>query len=227
MIKIIKSLNLIEKILWVFSMVTLIGFFIAFSNDKILYLISSLVGVTALVFVSKGNPLGQLLTIVFAIFYSIVSFSYKYYGEMITYLLMTAPMAFFALIIWLKNPYKGNALEIKINKIKKIEWMIISIVSIVVSFILYFVLKLLGNNSLLISTMSVLTSLLASYFTFRRSKYYAICYALNDLVLIVLWAIASINDTSYLPIVICFIFFLIFDLYGFINWGKIYKKQNN
>ena len=227
MIKIIKSLNLIEKILWVFSMVTLIVFFIAFSNDKILYLISSLVGVTALVFVSKGNPLGQLLTIVFAIFYSIVSFSYKYYGEMITYLFMTAPMAFFALIIWLKNPYKGNALEIKINKIKKIEWMIISIVSIVVSFILYFVLKLLGNNSLLISTMSVLTSLLASYFTFRRSKYYAICYALNDLVLIVLWAIASIDDTSYLPIVICFIFFLIFDLYGFINWGKIYKKQNN
>ena len=225
--KILKSLNLFEIILWIISVITLIVLFALFAKDKFLYLVSSIIGVTALVFVSKGNPLGQLLTIIFSIFYSIISFSFRYYGEMITYLFMSAPMALFALIIWIKNSYNGNYLEVKVNVIKKKEWIFISMLSIIFSIVSYFILKAINNNSLFVSTLSILTSMLASYFTFRRSKYYAICYAFNDIVLIVLWVVACLSDISYIPIVMCFVFFLIYDLYGFFNWGKIYKKQNN
>ena len=44
--------------------------------------------------------------IVFSLLYGVVSFTFAYYGEMITYLGMTAPMALFALISWMRNPYK-------------------------------------------------------------------------------------------------------------------------
>lgn len=76
---------------------------------------ASLVGVTSLIFNAKGNPFGQFLMVVFSLLYGIISFTFAYYGEMITYLGMTMPMAIFALISWLKNPYNGNKSEVKVN----------------------------------------------------------------------------------------------------------------
>ena len=39
---------------------------------------------------------------------------------MITYLGMTMPMAAFALITWLRHPYKGNRSEVQVNTISRI-----------------------------------------------------------------------------------------------------------
>lgn len=75
------------------------------------------------------------------------------------------------------------------------------------------------------STISVTTSFLAAYLTFRRSLLYAIGYATNDIVLIILWIMSTIKDVSYLSVVICFIVFFFSDIYGFINWSKMGKKQ--
>lgn len=49
-----------------------------------------------LIFNAKGNPAGQLLTVIFSLLYGSISFTFAYYGEMITYLGMTMPMASFA-----------------------------------------------------------------------------------------------------------------------------------
>ena len=61
--------------------------------------------------------------------------------------------------------------------------------------------------------------------TYLRSPYYALGYAANDVVLIVLWVLASVVDISYLSMVVCFIMFLVNDLYGFINWRRMQRKQ--
>ena len=87
------------------STATAVSFF-AFENKNYHLLVGALIGIAALVLVSKGRPTGQVLSVVFAVFYGIVSYSYRYYGEMITYLGMTAPMAVAALASWLKNPDK-------------------------------------------------------------------------------------------------------------------------
>ena len=59
------------------------------------------------------------------------------------------------------------------------------------------------------------------YLTFRRSRWFAPAYAANDLVLTVLWAMASVENRSYLSALVCFVVFFVNDLYGFINWGRI------
>ena len=94
-----------------------------------------------------------------------------------------------------------------------------------VTAIFYFILRALGTNNLIFSTISVTTSFLAVYMTFLRSPYYAIGYALNDIVLIVLWVLASIKNPSYIPMIICFLMFFANDIYGFINWKRIEKAQ--
>ncbi len=63
------------------------------------------------------------------------------------------------------------------------------------------------------------------YLTFRRSAYFALAYAANDVVLIVLWTMATLTDVSYLSVVICFAVFLINDIYGFISWSRMRKRQ--
>ena len=47
----------------------------------------------------------------------------------------------------------------------------------------------------------------------------------NDLVLVVLWAMASLHDKSYISVMICFIVFFVNDMYGFINWKRMEKFQ--
>ena len=113
--------------LWSGSTLAVIVTFLLFDRSNYLSLVASLIGVTSLIFNAKGNPFGQLLMVIFGILYGIISYSFRYYGEMITYLGMTAPMALFALIAWLRNPYKGNKAEVAVNRLHgwEIGWMLL------------------------------------------------------------------------------------------------------
>ncbi len=96
-----------EKLLWGSSVILIALSYILFKGDSILTLIASAVGVTSLIFNAKGNPVGQTLTIVLSLLYGDISLSFAYYGEMITYVGMTAPMACASLVSWLKHPFFG------------------------------------------------------------------------------------------------------------------------
>ena len=214
-----------EVLLWTFSVFMIIISFFAFSRDGIITLAASLIGVTAIIINAKGNPFGQVLIIIFSILYGIISFKCAYYGEMITYLGMTAPMAVVALISWLRNPY-GDGNEVKVNHVKIKEVLFILILSVIVTIIFYFILDFFNTANLIISTFSVLTSFDAAYLSFRRSAYFSLAYALNDIVLVILWGLVCLNDTSYVSVTVCFLMFLVNDIYGFISWNRMEKRQN-
>lgn len=214
-----------ELILWALSVITITVSFLLFDRENYLTLVASLIGVTSLIFNAKGNPFGQLLMVVFSILYGMISYSFSYYGEMITYMGMTGPMAFFALVTWLRNPYKGKKSQVKVNTISRGEVVFTVLLTAAVTVLFYFILEYFNTANLFFSTVSVTTSFAAVYLTFRRSPYFALIYALNDIVLIILWVYASLSDITYLSVVICFLMFLINDIYGFLSWIKMEKKQ--
>ncbi|MGN0485653.1 MAG: nicotinamide riboside transporter PnuC [Acutalibacteraceae bacterium] len=214
----------VEKLLWAFSAFGIMSAFLAFDRDNYMTLAASLIGVTSLIFNAKGNPIGQFLMMIFSVLYGYISYTFSYYGEMVTYLGMTAPMAFVALISWLRNPYKGNQSEVKVNQISKKEHILMWLLTAIVTVIFYFILKSFHTANIIPSTVSVTTSFLAVYLTFRRSPYFAIGYAANDIVLIILWILAALEDTSYVSVIVCFIAFLVNDIYGFFNWRKMEKR---
>lgn len=216
-----------ELCLWASSILLIAVSFCIFDRENYLTLAASFLGVTSLIFNAKGNPLGQLLMVIFSILYGVISFTFSYYGEMITYLGMTAPMAAFALVSWLRNPFNGNRAEVKINRLKGKEIVFMTILTVFVTIIFYFILKFFHTANLLPSTLSVATSFAAVYLTFRRSAYFALAYAANDVVLIVLWLLAAESDRSYLSVAICFFMFLANDLYGFLNWTRMQKRQRS
>jgi len=226
MIKAIKYFSRIDITLWCLSAALILISFGVFDRENYLTLAASLIGVTSLIFNAKGNPFGQLLMVIFSLLYGIISYSFNYYGEMITYLGMTMPMAVFALISWLRNPYKGNRAEVKVNTISKTESKLMWIAASAVTLLFYFILKHFGTANILPSTLSVTTSFVAVYLTFRRSPLFALAYASNDIVLIVLWIMASLQDIRYVSVVVCFAAFLVNDIYGFISWHKMKLRQS-
>ena len=214
-----------ELFLWGASSALILISFLIFDRVHTMTLAASLIGTTSLIFNAKGNPIGQALMILFSLLYGLISYSFSYFGEMITYLGMTGPMALFALISWLRNPFAGNRAEVAVNRLRMPEVWAMTALTAAVTFGFYFVLLHFGTANIVPSTLSVATSFAAVYLTFRRSPWFALAYAANDVVLIVLWTLAAVENISYLSVIICFVMFLVNDLYGFVSWKRMEKRQ--
>lgn len=223
----LRRFSKVEICLWVASVGLIILFFIIFDREGYLTLISSLIGVTSLIFCAKGNPIGQVLMVIFSLFYAAISFGFAYYGEVVTYLGMTAPMAVIALVSWLRNPYNGDRGQVRVNKIKLPEVVFMLVLTTAVTVIFYFILGYFNTENLIPGTVSVTTSFIAAYLTFRRSPFFALAYALNDIILIILWILASFEDRSYISVTVCFAVFLLNDIYGFISWRRMETMQKS
>lgn len=217
--------SILDLSLWGSSTALILLFFFWFDGSRYLTLAASLIGVTSLIFNAKGNPVGQALIILFSVFYGVISFTVAYYGEMITYLGMTAPMAVVALCSWLRNPYQGRRSEVTVNSLKKPEIFLMLGLTLLVTIAFYFILEAFHTANLLLSTVSVTTTFIAVYLTFRRSPYFTLAYAANDLVLIFLWSMAAVSDSTCVSMVVCFVVFFVNDLYGLLNWKKMQLRQ--
>lgn len=215
----------LERVLWSASVAAIVTAFWMFDAQSYLTLAASLIGVTALIFNAKGNPFGQVLMVLFSILYGVISFRFSYYGEMLTYVGMTMPMSVVALVTWLKHPYEGERAQVKIKRLGKAEGLLSIFLTAVVTAVFYRILDCLHTANLLPSTVSVATSFIAVYLTMRRSPYYALAYAANDVVLIVLWIMASAEQSRYLSVTVCFAAFLVNDVYGFFSWRKMENAQ--
>lgn len=216
----IKMLSKREWIIWMGSLIIVFASNIITTDFNLLTLVAALIGVTSLIFAAKGNVWAQVLMVIFSILYGIISFRFHYWGEMITYLGMTMPMSVWSTITWLKNPSEENGSEVQIQILNKKHIIGLTISGIFVTGVFYYILKLLNTPNIIFSTISIITSFLATSLTMLRSSYYAIGYAANDIVLIILWVLASIENPAYIPVVVNFSIFFINDMYGFVSWKK-------
>ncbi len=214
-----------ERALWCCSVALVLMAFLVFDRRDYMTLTASLVGVTSLILDAKANPMGQVLMVIFSVLYGIISFRCAYYGEMLTYLGMTAPMSVFALVSWLRHPFEGDRSQVRVRSLRLRDGLITLLLCGAVTLIFFFILRALGTANLMPSTISVATSFLAVALTYLRSPLFALAYAANDAVLIVLWVMASIGEPSYLSVTVCFAVFLVNDSYTYINWRRLQKRQ--
>ena len=214
-----------DWLLWSVSVVVVAASNLLTGEIQIVTLCATVIGVTALIFIAKGDVWGQILTVVFSILYAAASWQFRYYGEMITYLGMTMPIAVLSVVSWIRHPYEQGGSEVEIHKLTKLQTGLMWILTAAVTAGFFFVLQALDTPNLAVSTVSIATSFLASYLMLFRNSYYALAYAANDVVLIVLWILASMEQISYVPMIVCFGMFLINDFYGFFSWKVREKKQ--
>lgn len=215
----IKNLTKKEWILWMGSLAIVILSNLLSTDIDVLTLVSACVGITSLIFAAKGNVWAQILMVVFSILYGLISWQFRYWGEMITYIGMTMPMAVWSTITWIKNPSESGQ-EVAIQKLTRKHVAGIVAAGVIVTAVFYMILKALDTPNILFSTISITTSFLAASLTMLRSSYYALGYASNDIILIVMWVLASIENPAYIPVVVNFIIFFFNDMYGFVSWKR-------
>lgn len=215
----VKNLSPYELLLWIGSAAAVLICSIL-GRGGVSRTAASLLGVTALIFCAKGDVLGQILMVIFSLMYGVISFSYRYYGEMLTYVGMTMPIAIASAVSWIRHPAVGREIGVEVNRISVRETLLMCPLAAAVTIVFYFILAAFDTANLILSTISVTTSFIAAYLTFRRSAYFALAYAANDVVLIVLWIFAAMHDRGYISMAVCFAVFLINDIYGFICWHR-------
>ena len=221
-----RALTGFEKILWITSSIVVTVCYFLAPTGNILSLIASLFGAAALIFSAKGYVAGQAFAVVFAVLYGIISWEVQYYGEMITYLGMSAPIALISIFSWLRHPYKKSA-EVTVSRLRKKHVIGLALLAVGVTTAFYFILGALDTANLPVSTLSVTTSFVAAALLQMRSPYYAIAYAVNDIVLITLWSLVIFEDSAAIPMIVCFLMFLVNDFYGFYNWRRMQKRQQS
>ncbi|WP_418966947.1 nicotinamide riboside transporter PnuC [Butyribacter intestini] len=221
----VKTLTKREWSIWLGSIIIVLISNLATKDFDLLTLVAALTGVTSLIFAAKGNVWGQVLMILFSILYGIISFRFRYWGEMMTYLGMTLPMAVWSTITWIENPSENNGNEVQIQSLSKKHIVALCISGIIVTAVFYYILKSFNTPNIIFSTISIITSFIAASLTMLRSSYYAVWYAANDVVLIILWVLASLKDPAYIPVVVNFSIFFMNDMYGFMSWKQRELEQ--
>lgn len=219
-----QRLTRFERMLYLLSLAIITGTFLLSQPRDYSVWLAAVLGVTSLIFIAKGEVLGQALMVVFSVFYGAVSWYHRYYGEVLTYLGMTAPMAVFTAAVWLRHPFQGSR-EVEIRRMRGGQWGMMLLLAAVVTGGSYFVLRALETANLALSTVSVATSFCAVWLTLMRSSLYAVGYALNDLVLVALWMLAAGQEPSCLPMAACFLVFFVNDSYGFVSWRRMERRQ--
>lgn len=197
---------------------------VIFNGNIIDTLYTSSYLITALL-MAKGKVECYFVGFVSVFFYGIVSYNQGYYGELLITIFLTFPIMIIGIISWLRHQDKEDDVVI-ISSLSKKE-IIISLASQLILFwIYYFILKIFNTDLLIISSLSVVTSVLASYFEARRSELSLFCYVANDIVIITLWLIPIINgNTELISVLVGPILLLINDIYGSLNWRKLKKEQ--
>ena len=197
---------------------------IIFNGNIIDTLYTSLYLITALL-MSKGKVESYFVGFISVFFYGIVSFNQGYYGELIITAFLTFPIMIIGIVSWLRHQDKEDDVVI-INLLPKREIFIALVSQLVLFWIYYFLLKAFNTDLLVLSSISVVTSVLASYFEARRSELSLFCYIANDLVIITLWIIPIIaGQTDLIPVLVGPILLLINDIHGSYNWRRLKEIQ--
>lgn len=220
-----KSFNLFEVLFLIFGLAAELSISIIFKSDALTF-VYSIVSVVAVVTLFKGMVLSPIFQIVAMSLYIAQAWTQQLYGEMILYGAILIPLQIYAAFSWLKNRGKGS--EVKTNDISKKEWLSIFACTLVLIAPVFFGLRALHTNQLIVSTFTFIIPIISNYLTMRRSVFQYVFYILQDIFLIILWLLPifqGLATIKILPMAIVYLIFGISDVYGIINWKKLGKKQ--
>ena len=220
-----KGYNILDLLLILTGLITVTVSGVLFGSPWYIILSTSL-GLLCVFTQAKGKIATQFIGIAYFCFYIFISYTQKYYGEALLYLIIMLPMYVYGVVHWLKNRNKKDNVVIVKGNLSKKEWLISSLCLIGVSVAVFFILRMMHTSQLLISTFSFVSMLPAVYLLIRRCKWNQVAFLVNDFIVPILWLFLVVQgDLSFLPMCIYHIFQITYDIYGLIQWIKLERKQ--
>lgn len=216
---------------WVFLFVMVAGILTCsiLFRPSFIIILNSIFGITTAFFLAKGFLLANYCGIIQLVFYCIMCFQNKYFGEFILNLAIVAPTYVLSIISWHKNHLKKVGVVKINNKTNWKEFCAAAFGFACVAVGAYFVLRSLGTNQLALSTLSVYFVLLYSFLIIRRSEITFIFRIGCDIISLGLWLVVLIGaghpDWQYLITVFNYTLYLTTEFLGIYNWTRLKRAQ--
>ena len=224
--KFLSDWNLFEKIwLLTFTLVNLYLFFIW--QDSWIGLIASLTGMLCVVLTAKAKISSFYFGLINILAYSYVAYQSRYFGDVMLNMLYFLPMTFVGIYFWkrnLKNNKKGEVIVKSLNWAKRFIWFGSSIV------ILTFyglILTLIKGTLPFVDSATTVFSIIAIIMLNKRLTEQWIFWIIVDVLSIIMWAYIFITSGGDVSMLVMWSAFLVNAMYGYYNWRKLEKKQND
>lgn len=146
----------------------------------------------------------------------------NYYGELIVSCIVII-VSFFVLLKWKKHT-SNKTVKINIMGIK--ETTVSIAVLVVITIIFGIIMQAIGTKYAFLNALCIICTVFGFYFDYRISRNRYIVALTQNVAMLTLWVLAATTgNLGYLLFSIGGIIEIFYDIHGYYNWGKLYKKQ--
>lgn len=214
----------VVDILWlVISTIVILGLSI-YWKDSLISVLAAVTGVWCVVLTGKGKRSSFIFGIFNVIFYVIISYEAKFYGEVMLNAFYYMPMNFVGWFVWTKhmNSENGEVIKKKLPLKKGLTVYGITAVAIIVYGV---ILDLMGGNLPYIDSMSTVVSVTAQILSVWRLTEQWVLWMIVNTVSVIMWAINFANDGENISTILMWSIYLLNAIFMFIRWNKEANKE--
>ena len=211
-------------VIWLlFATAVILGLSI-YWEDTWMSLIAAITGTWCVILTGKGKRSSFIFGVINVVFYAIVAFQAKYYGEVMLNVLYYFPMNFVGWFAWKKhmNDKTGEVIKECLTLKKSMAVYAVTAVAIV---IYGFVLDKLGGNLPYIDSMSTVISVVAQVLSIKRLMEQWVLWIVVDVVTVIMWAVHFAQGGETIATLAMWSVYLVNAIIMFIRWYKESKEK--
>lgn len=195
-------------------------------HDTAVGILASVTGITCVILVGKGKVSNYLFGTINIIFYSIIAFRAKYYGDVMLNLLYYLPTNFIGWYTWSRHMDTKKE-EVCKERMTSVQRTAVALLSAAGIFGYSYFLKYLGGNLPLVDSMSTVLSIVAQILMIRRYMEQWIIWIIVNIVSVVMWIMAFFNGGESVAVLMMWSVFLVNAVIMFIKWYRDSARQKN
>lgn len=225
--KIIKSELIGWKpfdIIWLTVATTVIVGLSIYWKDTWVSFLAAITGVWCVILTGKGKRSSFIFGLFNVIFYAIVAFKTKYYGEVMLNVVYYLPMNFVGWFAWKKhmNDDTGEVVKERLTFKKS---AIVYVLTAVAIFVYGLILNALGGKLPYIDSMSTVISIVAQILSIKRLMEQWVLWIVVDVATVVMWAINFAQGGETIATLAMWSVYLVNAFIMFLRWYKEVKKN--
>ncbi|MBO5385257.1 nicotinamide mononucleotide transporter [bacterium] len=208
----------IERIIFPLEILLIILISIYMKDNKVA-LVSAVCGISYTILAGKGKISCYLFGLAGTFCYSFISFKNALYGNLALYALYYFPMQVLGIFKWKKH-LKSDTQEIEKTKLSKKERIIYSLIAVLGSVILAYVLWKLNDQNPIIDAITSVFSIIGLILTVKRCiEQWYIWFVVNGLSM-VMWIQAYLNGSNCFATILMWATYFVLSIYFLHAWNK-------
>lgn len=194
--------------------------------QTLISIIYTVCGLIYTILAGKGRVLCYSFGIIATSCYSYISYSNHVYGNLLLNIGYYLPMQIIGIFEWNRHLKSGKNEIIK-TKLTNKNRVILGIMTICLTFAVWFVLNRLDENTPLLDSITTVFSVLGMYLTVKRCIEQWLVWIVVNTTAIIMWLKLSFANRETYSTVVVWSVYLILGIYFYFQWKNELKTETN